>query len=137
MIKYKSIFSHSTNSGKKSINSAKKNPANSTKRTKKRQIGHLKNSYKLSFTTKVVLGLVMFVAAVTGIVTLAKAQMSISEKQKILDDLNTKIAQQAAENEELEQKLNGNLDEYIEDYARDKLDMVKPGEHVYINTVGD
>lgn len=137
MIKHRSIFANIINSGKKSVNPAKKNSANSTKRTKKRQPGHSANNYKLSFTTKVVLGLVTFIVAVTSIVTLAKAQTSISEKQKILDDLNTKIAQQTAENEELEKKLNGNLDDYIEDYARDKLDMVKPGEHVYINTVGD
>lgn len=129
MIKHKSTNNASLNYKKKSVNSVKKNKRQRAERSKK--------SGGISFTAKLVLISVACVSVVTGMVMLAKSQMSISEKQKILDNLNTQISQQKAANDELEQKLNGDLDEYIEDYARDKLDMVKPGEHVYINTAGN
>lgn len=81
--------------------------------------------------------LVMAVLFAACFISLTRSQISISKKQKVLDELNYKIDAQVAANAEVQSKLNGSLDEYIEDYARDKLDMVKPGERVYINTAGD
>lgn len=95
------------------------------------------NTQPLSFTTKAVLGIIVFTLAVAAVVSLVKSQMSISEKEKILNDLNLQIQQQQTANDNLEKKINGSLDDYIEEYARDKLDMVKPGERVYINTAGN
>lgn len=128
----KNFFSRAINDLK-----AKKNALKSTKKSKKRQNSRPGIWSSFSFTTKAVVCLVASVLTVAGIVSLVNSQISISKKQKILDDLNTQIARQQVENEELEQQLNGSLDEYIEAYARDKLDMVKPGERVYINTAGE
>lgn len=91
----------------------------------------------MSFTTKIVVSLIVMTVAVTALVSLTKSQLTVNEKQRTLDELDRKIAQQKLDNKELEDKLNGDLDQYIEAYAREKLDMVKPGERVYINTVGD
>lgn len=121
--------------------SAKKKAVFSTDQLKKRQtlvFDTVSNTvHSLNFTTKIVVSLVVLVVAVIGLVSLTKSQLSINEKQKILDDLDTQIAQQKLDNEELQDRINGDLDQYIEAYAREKLDMVKPGERVYINTVGD
>lgn len=98
----------------------------------------LVNTFRtMSFTTKIVVSLIVMTVAVTALVSLTKSQLTVNEKQRTLDELDRKIAQQKLDNKELEDKLNGDLDQYIEAYAREKLDMVKPGERVYINTVGD
>ncbi|MGN0475209.1 MAG: septum formation initiator family protein [Acutalibacteraceae bacterium] len=107
------------------------------KRAKKRRMKYAQNTHPLSFTTKAVFGIIVFALSVAAIVSLVKSQISISEKQKILNDLNLQIQQQQTANDNLEKKINGSLDDYIEEYARDKLDMVKPGERVYINTAGN
>ncbi len=114
-----------------------KKVASYIKRAKKRQMKYAQETQPLSFTTKAVLVIAAVVLSVAGIVSLTKSQISISEKEKALNSLNAQIAQQKNENENLEKKINGSLDDYIEDYARDKLDMVKPGERVYINTAGN
>ena len=93
--------------------------------------------HSANLSTKVIVGVLLGVAAVIVVVSVTKSQISVSEKQQTLDDLDAKIAQQELDNAELEQLINGDLNAYIEDYARDKLDMVKPGERVYINTVGE
>ena len=90
----------------------------------------------LNFTTKIVASLVILVFAITGFASLIKSQLTINEKQKLLDELDAKIAQQELDNEELETMIQ-DRNQYVEAYAREKLDMVKPGERVYINTKGD
>ena len=91
----------------------------------------------MSFTTKVVLSLIGMVIAVSALVSLTKAQLTVNEKERTLAELDRQIAQQTLDNKELDERLHGDLDQYIEAYAREKLDMVKPGERVYINTNGD
>lgn len=119
---------------------AKKKAFISTDNLKKRQTAVLEtvsntvNSF--SFTTKIVASLIVMTLAVAALVSLTKSQLTINEKQKRLDELDTQIAQQMLDNEELETKIK-DRNQYVEAYAREKLDMVKPGERVYINTVGD
>ncbi len=107
------------------------------RRMKKRHKKYEQSTQPLSFTTKAVLVIVVFVLSVAAIVSLTKSQLSISEKEKTLNHLNTQVEQQQTANDNLEKKINGSLDDYIEEYAREKLDMVKPGERVYINTAGN
>ena len=92
---------------------------------------------QLSFTAKIVAAIAVLVIGAFAIGTLVRQQITVNEKQAILDELDRKIAEQKLANTELEEKLDGNLDEYIELYARENLDMVKPGERVYINTAGE
>ena len=110
---------------------------NSTSKIKKQQDGLFREIHSANASTKLIVGALLAVVAVIVVVSVTKSQISVSEKQQILDDLDAKIAQQELDNAELEQLINGDLNAYIEDYARDKLDMVKPGERVYINTVGE
>ena len=91
----------------------------------------------MSFTTKVVLSIISMVIAVSALVSLTRSQLTVNEKERVLADLDRQIAQQTLDNKELDERLHGDLDQYIEAYAREKLDMVKPGERVYINTNGD
>ena len=120
-------------SGASFFDAAKKKFLHSTQKMRQQQDGLFHEIHSANLSTKVMLG----VAAVIVVVSVTKSQISVSEKQQVLDDLDAKIAQQELDNAELEQLINGDLNAYIEDYARDKLDMVKPGERVYINTVGE
>ena len=124
-------------SGASFFDSAKKNFLHSTQKMKQQQDGLFHEIHSANLSTKVIVGVLLGVAAVIVVVSVTKSQISVSEKQQTLDDLDAKIAQQELDNAELEQLINGDLNAYIEDYARDKLDMVKPGERVYINTVGE
>ena len=124
-------------SGASFFDAAKKNFLHSTQKMKQQQDGLFHEIHSANLSTKVIVGVLLGVAAVIVVVSVTKSQISVSEKQQVLDDLDAKIAQQELDNAELEQLINGDLNAYIEDYARDKLDMVKPGERVYINTVGE
>lgn len=117
--------------------SAKKSHILSTDGLKKRWTVVTDTINSFSFTTKIVVGVMVTALAVACLVSLTKSQLTINNKQKILNELDTKIAQQKLDNDELKDRLDGDLDQYIEAYARENLDMVKPGERVYINTVGD
>lgn len=123
-----------------SARSDKKKRIFSTDSLKKQQIEFFDSVSEtvnsLNFTTKIVASLVILVFAITGFASLIKSQLTINEKQKLLDELDAKIAQQELDNEELETMIQ-DRNQYVEAYAREKLDMVKPGERVYINTKGD
>lgn len=92
--------------------------------------------HSLNTTTKIVASIIITVIAVVGFGSLIKSQLTINEKQRRLDELEAQIAQQQMDNEELETMIK-DRNQYVEVYAREKLGMVKPGERVYINTVGD
>ncbi len=121
------------------LSTAKKKVAGSTKSFRQQQDAILQTIHGWSFTTRIVVGMIVAVITISAFVSLIKSQLAINEKQQILDQLEARIAQQQADNEELAALLSNddNLDPYIEAYAREKLDMVKPGERVYINTVGE
>lgn len=122
------------------VRSAKRKRIFSTDNLRKQQTEFFDSVSKtvnsLSFTTKIVASLIILVFAGWGLVSLTKSQLTINEKQRILDELDAQIAQQELDNAELETMIK-DRNQYVEAYAREKLDMVKPGERVYINTVGD
>lgn len=92
---------------------------------------------QISFTAKIVGVLVVLVIGAFAVGTLVKQQIAVNEKQAVLDELDRRIAAQKLANAEMEAKLDGDPDDYIEYYARENLDMVKPGERVFINTAGE
>lgn len=64
-------------------------------------------------------------------------QVTISSKQAELDALNEQIAQQKAENEELERILDGNSDEIVEWIARDSYGYAAPNERIIVDISGN
>ena len=77
--------------------------------------------------------LLVFVAiAVIGII---KTQAEIREQRDKLEKLSAECQLQMGENEALDELLR-NGSEYIERRAREDLDMVLPGERVYIIRAG-
>ncbi|MCR4436477.1 MAG: septum formation initiator family protein [Clostridiales bacterium] len=61
-------------------------------------------------------------------------QKLIYEKTVELNNIQEKIAEENRQNQELKkQKEMVNSDEYIEKIAREKLDMVKHGERVFVD----
>src|SRR5699024_309203 len=64
-------------------------------------------------------------------------QVTISSKQAELDALNDQIAQQQAENEELERILSGDPDEVAEWIARDSYGYAAPNERIIVDISGN
>ena len=61
-------------------------------------------------------------------------QKTLNEYSKNTEELNQQIASEKATNEELnQQKDNVNSLEFIEEMAREKLDMYYPNERVYMD----
>ena len=61
-------------------------------------------------------------------------QKTLNEYSKNTEELNQQIASEEATNEELnQQKDNVNSLEFIEEMAREKLDMYYPNERVYMD----
>ena len=61
-------------------------------------------------------------------------QKTLNEYSKNTEELNQQIASEQATNEDLnQQKDNVNSLEFIEEMARDKLDMYYPNERVYMD----
>ena len=61
-------------------------------------------------------------------------QKTLNEYSKNTEELNQQIASEKATNEELnQQKDNVNSLEFIEEMAREKLDMYHPNERVYMD----
>ncbi len=61
-------------------------------------------------------------------------QKTLNEYSKNTEELNQQIATEKATNEELNQKKEDvNSLEFIEEMAREKLDMYHPNERVYVD----
>lgn len=57
----------------------------------------------------------------------------LNQIESKIDKIETEIAKAEAKNKELEQQIeNSNSYEYIEEVARKKLGLIKPGEQVFI-----
>ncbi len=70
-------------------------------------------------------------------IAVLQSYVSIGDKQKEYDELVERYNAQLLENDELNALLEESDDEYIERVAREKLDMVYPGERVFINSAGN
>lgn len=81
------------------------------------------------------LGIIIAIALFAYFVYIILNQQKIlSEKKAELDAANNKYTKEMQINEDLKkQKEMINSDEYVEKAAREKLDMVKQGERVYVD----
>ncbi len=88
--------------------------------------------------TKFNLGLIAaaIVFLIMGIAVL-QSYISIGDKQDEYDRIVEQYNDQLLQNAELNALLEESDDEYIERVAREKLDMVYPGERVFINSSGN
>ncbi len=78
--------------------------------------------------------LIILLIAIYFIFTLINQQKTLNQYSRNSEELNTKIAEAEEEKEELtNQKDNVDSLEFIEQTARDMLDMYYPNERVYIN----
>ena len=78
--------------------------------------------------------ILILIIAVYAIVTLINQQKTLNQYSDNCDELNTQIADAQEEKEELKkQKENVNSLEFIEQMAREQLDMYYPNERIYVN----
>ncbi len=98
----------------------------------------IKNKLKSIKPTKFNLGLLAAVIVfLIMCIAVLQSYVSIGDKQKEYDALVDQYNEQLMENAELTALLEESDDEYIERVAREKLDMVYPGERVFINSAGN
>lgn len=77
---------------------------------------------------------ILIALIIYAIITFIKQQKTLNSYASQTKDLNEQIAEATEYQEELtEEKENVNSQEYIEEIARDKLDMYLPNERVYID----
>ncbi len=97
-----------------------------------------KNKIKSVKQLKLNLGLVAVVIVFLLMsITVIQSYASIADKRAEYDELVEKYNEQLLQNEEIAALLEESDDEYIERVAREKLDMVYPGERVFINSSGN
>ncbi len=105
------------------------------KSVKKKLLKLLEERKTFTLRKGIVIALILF-ALIAGVSTI-ESSVDIKQKQAELDELQKKCDVQRAENDALEDLLNNGSDEYIEQRAREQLDMVLPGERVYIVRAGN
>ena len=77
---------------------------------------------------------ICIVITIYAVITFCKQQTVLNTYASNKEDLNKQIAEASKEQDELTQiKKNANSKEYIEEIAREKLDMYLPNERVYID----
>ena len=84
---------------------------------------------------KFIRNIILILAIIYVIFTLIKQQQTLNQYAKNSEDLSNQIEEQQNYKEELAKKQSDiNSEEYIEETAREKLDMYLPNEKVYIDT---
>lgn len=84
---------------------------------------------------KIIRNIVIFLAFLYVIYTLLNQQKVLNQYAQNSKDLNSQIEEEEEYKDELAKKQTDiNSNEFIEDMARDKLDMYLPNEKVYIDT---
>ena len=83
---------------------------------------------------KLIRNIIAFLALIYVIYTLFNQQKVLNQYAQNSEDLNSQIEAEKEYKEELAKKQSDiNSDEFIENTARDKLDMYLPNEKVYID----
>lgn len=78
--------------------------------------------------------LLIVIVAIYVILTLTNQQKTLNQYSKNIDELSQKVEEQKEYKEELAKKKDDvNSLEFIEQTAREKLDMYYPNERVYID----
>ena len=114
----------------------KKKLHKSTDFVKRQQFELLQIFRSFKTSTKVVVTSIFFGVFLLVIISVTHSISSISEKQKKLDDIEAQIKLQQQINEDVENEIKGDMDEIMERLAREKLEMLYPGEEVFINDAG-
>ena len=84
---------------------------------------------------KLIRNIIIILALIYAVFTLIKQQNVINQYVSTSKDLASQIEQEKEYKDELAKKQEDiNSDEFIEDTAREKLDMYLPNEKVYIDT---
>ena len=84
---------------------------------------------------KIIKLIIILIGIVYAIVTFINQQKTLNQYAKNCQDLSKQIEDQKEYKEELSKKKQDiNSTEFIEDAAREKLDMYLPNEKVYIDT---
>ena len=81
--------------------------------------------------------LAAIIAMLIMAVIVLQSFLSISDKKAEYNELDAKCSEQVLINAEMASLLEESDEEYIERVAREKLDMVYPGERVFINSSGN
>ncbi len=83
---------------------------------------------------KILRNILIIIVAIYVIFVFVNQQKTLNEYSKNSEELTEQIATEKANNEELNQKKEDvNSLEFIEEMAREKLDMYKPNERVYVD----
>ncbi len=83
---------------------------------------------------KILRNLLIIAIAIYVIYIFINQQKTLNEYSKNTEELNQQIASEKQTNEDLnQQKDNVNSLEFIEEMAREKLDMYHPNERVYVD----
>ena len=86
-------------------------------------------------TKKIVKIIVILILVIYAILTFINQQKTLNQYSKNYDDLTSQIEKQKEYNEQLSKKKQEiQSDNFIEDMAREKLDMYLPNEKVYMDT---
>lgn len=83
---------------------------------------------------KLLRNILIIAIAIYVVFVFVNQQQTLNEYSKNTEELNQQIAEEKANNEELNQKKDDvNSLDFIEEMAREKLDMYYPNEKVYID----
>ena len=86
-------------------------------------------------TKKIVKFTIIFLIAVYIILTFSNQQRTLNQYSKNYEELTSQIEEQKEYNEQLSKKKQDiESTDFIEDMAREKLDMYLPNEKIYIDT---
>ena len=86
-------------------------------------------------TKKIVKFIIIFIIAVYIILTFSNQQRTLNQYTKNYEELTSQIEEQKEYNEQLSKKKQDiESTDFIEDMAREKLDMYLPNEKIYIDT---
>lgn len=84
---------------------------------------------------KIIRNIILILALVYVVFTLINQQQTLNKYAQNSEDLSQQIEEQKNYKEELAQKqADINSKEFIEETAREKLDMYLPNEKVYVDT---
>ena len=88
---------------------------------------------KKDFLLNPVIVTIIIIIALIAAFNFYQNMVRLSQIENEIDEIEAQIARAEAENEELKEKIdNSSSYEYIEEVAREKLGLVKPGEKMFI-----
>ncbi|MFW6001477.1 MAG: FtsB family cell division protein [Halanaerobium sp.] len=88
---------------------------------------------KKDFLLNPVVITIIIIIALIAAFNFYQNMVKLNQIENEVEEIESQIARAEAENEELKEQIdNTSSDEYIEEIAREKLGLVKPGEKMFI-----